>query len=1105
MVLAFTLLLLVGLVASIAAWIVAVMRERGHLQLCRFEGRLRLPKAEAVVLVAVVAGMVRYGATKDRSGNTYYFDTLRRDAVERKEDNMEGLRTGGSGSYVCFTGIERQTNSVALGVSWGAGAFAVPPFIEFYARTNLVAGMWMPIGWAEADAGVTNLAVEVESWRLPGGMMPKSAFFAAMAFDGLGGDDDDDDGDGVLNGEERAIGTNPRRDDTDGDGFEDGIEAARVSYGAVLPPFDLSSLTNVISGALMYQPSSVSVAVDIPFFVEFAANRSNRAIVHFEGMVAFLGDGASSIPAYATIGDPEDLYATGQAAVAAYGCMFWTMGWGSQLRTGIVQGTQGRWFVAEWRDMMHPNDYVNLTLESSTFLLAVSEAEPGTVYVHYETLSGSIDGSTGIVGAHGFGGVPNLLVADGVQGSVTNGMTIAYHFGTGTDPLNADTDGDDMPDEWEFAHGMNPLVDNRTDGNPRTNADADPDCDGLANAQEAAIGLDPFQPDTDGDGMDDGWEVRHGFDPMVHNGQTERTDDDANADPDGDGLTNAEECAWRTNPDGSDRNGDGIPDGRDTDGDGVNDGAEVAQGSDPAEATDGGLPNSRIMVPFYFGDHSTSHSEKYLLSVSPSAGSGAGMPPRAFSWVNAAYGQCETRMAALKPGWSYEVRLVHAATNREQGPDYDYTLNVMNVPQSVVASDPDGLLGVHSSSDVFTGEGKMAMLSAYKFTVEEIMFDHVPAVCTNDAVSIRRNASLAFDTSHGEWWTGGDGLKNDPVCYAGNVVPVVKARFKVSPALASATLCAETVGTNSPLGRLGAQTVAFVDGESAWTDFSMDAPIARIVRKAEHRWEWKVKQMNGTAVTEFTCATTGPHTVYTLLADPKPPWSTNGVCVTSIWTNALDFCNAFLEGKDNPQETMVAITSNLFHNMGFRYDTVDAAPHYWNTNGTFELTRYMAHDDSRVNCFDQAYGVATLAGIFGIRTQIDEMEPFGYINTTNIVGVGMCNNPVYEMTEEIRYFKDVVDDQGHVVTRLMTNTVLRAQICSADETQRSYFGRHAFVGVYDGRIFDACIGPALGTMFINDYMRSVIDYSTDNERRFSRYWNSNFNYDAISSFDYKLE
>lgn len=1105
MVLAFTLLLLVGLVASIAAWIVAVMRERGHLQLCRFEGRLRLPKAEAVVLVAVVAGMVRYGATKDRSGNTYYFDTLRRDAVERKEDNMEGMRTGGSGSYVCFTGIERQTNSVALGVSWGAGAFAVPPFIEFYARTNLVAGMWMPIGWAEADAGVTNLAVEVESWRLPGGMMPKSAFFAAMAFDGLGGDDDDDDGDGVLNGEERAIGTNPRRDDTDGDGFEDGIEAARVSYGAVLPPFDLSSLTNVISGALMYQPSSVSVAVDIPFFVEFAANRSNRAIVHFEGMVAFLGDGASSIPAYATIGDPEDLYATGQAAVAAYGCMFWTMGWGSQLRTGIVQGTQGRWFVAEWRDMMHPNDYVNLTLESSTFLLAVSEAEPGTVYVHYETLSGSIDGSTGIVGAHGFGGVPNLLVADGVQGSVTNGMTIAYHFGTGTDPLNADTDGDDMPDEWEFAHGMNPLVDNRTDGNPRTNADADPDCDGLANAQEAAIGLDPFQPDTDGDGMDDGWEVRHGFDPMVHNGQTERTDDDANADPDGDGLTNADECAWRTNPDGSDRNGDGIPDGRDTDGDGVNDGAEVAQSSDPADATDGGLPNSRIAMQFYFGDHSTSHSEKYLLSASPMAGSGAGKPPRAFSWVNAAYGQCETRTALLKPGWSYEVRLAHAATSREQGPDYDYTLNVLNVPQSVVVSDPDGLLGVHSSSDIFTGEGKVAILSAYKFTVEEIKFNHDSTVCTNDAVSIRRNASQMFDASHGEWWTGGDGLKNDPVCYAGNVVPTVKARFKVSPSLDSAVLCADTVGTNSPLGRLGAQTVAFVDGESTWTDFSMDAPIARMVRKADHRWEWKVKQMNGSAVTEFACATTGPHMVYTLLAYPKPPWTPNGFCETNLWTNALDFCSAFLEGKNNPPEIMVAITSNLFHNMGFRYDTVDSAPHYWSTNGTFELTRYMAHGESRVNCYDQAYGVATFARMVGLNAQLAEMKPFGYINTVNLVGVGLCNNPVYELADEVEYLKDEVDNQGHNITLLMTNTVLRAQICSSDETQRSCFGSHVFVWVGNGFVFDACIGPCLGTMSINDYLRSVIDYSTENERRVSRYQIGVKLEDASPKFNYNLK
>ncbi|MBQ6338995.1 MAG: Midasin, partial [Kiritimatiellae bacterium] len=67
----------------------------------------------------------------------------------------------------------------------------------------------------------------------------------------------------------------------------------------------------------------------------------------------------------------------------------------------------------------------------------------------------------------------------------------------------------------------------------------------------------------------------------------EQTDDDASVDPDGDGLTNAQECEWGTNPRGADENNDGVPDGQDTDGDCVSDGVEVGQGSDPADATDG--------------------------------------------------------------------------------------------------------------------------------------------------------------------------------------------------------------------------------------------------------------------------------------------------------------------------------------------------------------------------------------------------------------------------------------------------------------------------------------------------------------------------------------
>ena len=47
---------------------------------------------------------------------------------------------------------------------------------------------------------------------------------------------------------------------------------------------------------------------------------------------------------------------------------------------------------------------------------------------------------------------------------------------------------------------------------------------------------------------------------------------------------------------------------------------------------------------------------------------------------------------------------------------------------------------------------------------------------------------------------------------------------------------ADAVGAGSPLGGLGEQTVAFNDGVSDWTEFSMDSAIARMVRKADHRF-----------------------------------------------------------------------------------------------------------------------------------------------------------------------------------------------------------------------------------------------------------------------------
>ena len=76
----------------------------------------------------------------------------------------------------------------------------------------------------------------------------------------------------------------------------------------------------------------------------------------------------------------------------------------------------------------------------------------------------------------------------------------------------------------------------------------DSDKDGLLNDEEDANQngvrdtgeTDPCAADTDNDGLPDGWEIRFGFDPLVA--------DDPEADPDGDGYSNALECFGGSNP-----------------------------------------------------------------------------------------------------------------------------------------------------------------------------------------------------------------------------------------------------------------------------------------------------------------------------------------------------------------------------------------------------------------------------------------------------------------------------------------------------------------------------------------------------------------------------
>ena len=106
-----------------------------------------------------------------------------------------------------------------------------------------------------------------------------------------------------------------------------------------------------------------------------------------------------------------------------------------------------------------------------------------------------------------------------------DGLIASDEYIYGTNPNNADTDGDGLNDGQEIlTYGTDPLF-------------PDIDGDGLTDAQEVLTYMtNPYMFDTDGDGLSDGQEVlTYGTDPLVF-------------DTDGDGLSDGQEVAVGSNP-----------------------------------------------------------------------------------------------------------------------------------------------------------------------------------------------------------------------------------------------------------------------------------------------------------------------------------------------------------------------------------------------------------------------------------------------------------------------------------------------------------------------------------------------------------------------------
>jgi hypothetical protein len=93
------------------------------------------------------------------------------------------------------------------------------------------------------------------------------------------------------------------------------------------------------------------------------------------------------------------------------------------------------------------------------------------------------------------------LDADHDQDGLSNRAEIRQY---GTDPLNPDTDKDLLPDGWEVQHGLHALSAEGSNG-----SQGDPDADTLKNLIEYQLGSSPINADTDGDLLPDWWEARN--------------------------------------------------------------------------------------------------------------------------------------------------------------------------------------------------------------------------------------------------------------------------------------------------------------------------------------------------------------------------------------------------------------------------------------------------------------------------------------------------------------------------------------------------------------------------------------------------------------------
>jgi hypothetical protein len=294
---------------------------------------------------------------------------------------------------------------------------------------------------------------------------------------------------------------------------------------------------------------------------------------------------------------------------------------------------------------------------------------------------------------------PNLKDSDG------DGLPDGWEYFNTFNANNAedgvlDTDGDTLSNQWEYVLRLNPRSMD-SDGDGTFDLWEDYDNDGLVNTHEITVyGSNPILWSSVGDGLGDGWKNKYGLGIWVWYEQS--------ADWDGDGSSNLVENRYDTSPTSAD-----------TDNDGVNDTIETNWNSDPLDpSVRTEAPYGTVTATFVMGDESNSASELYALEITPKDNS---IDPRGKRLlVNKEYGILETIEVPLARKAVYQVRVIHLSTDPELDlfePDFDYTLWCNGLPvgkTGIVVNDPQNITGVHWSHD---GDGFFAENKSLKVII----------------------------------------------------------------------------------------------------------------------------------------------------------------------------------------------------------------------------------------------------------------------------------------------------------------------------------------------------------------------------------------------------